>query len=421
MKQNERTAGFTLVELIVVIAIMGILAGVGTVGYSGYIKMARESADNQILAAVNTAFASACLESNVEVADVSAASISMMNQKVYGVSSVDVSTDGVDDSAVTRQIATSFTRYFDKDGQNITFQTANVNSLAWNAAKGAFEIAADFVDALVMLPNGNFVNISKEDVEAIQNSSYAELGLDGITETIKSLNSSSGTLCDVVVGLANISYGVFDLTPKLTAVLAKYTDENLGAALKNGDEDATEKVCNGLQMVVAEYIGGANATKIAELENMPFSGGTVGTLKNFSGSGGTKTCSALALQYALATGCAQTEYNDDSTITLTTRNNPTSLFDYSTTTKTYSSISECLNSEQAKNNPVEAIEAIKGTTAYANYKASEQYQKDLNGFTGSMGVVGDNLTSIGYDNYLINGIDDENAQAVLGAAVGSGN
>ena len=88
MKQNKRTAGFTLVELIVVIAILGILAGVGTVGYSGYIKMARESADNQILAAVNTAFASACLESNVEVADVTDASISIMNQKVYGLSSV---------------------------------------------------------------------------------------------------------------------------------------------------------------------------------------------------------------------------------------------------------------------------------------------------------------------------------------------
>lgn len=418
MKQNKRTAGFTLVELIVVIAIMGILAGVGTVGYAGYIKMARESADNQILAAVNTAFASACLESNIEVADVSAASISMMNQKVYGVSSVDVSTDGVDDSAVTRQIATSFTRYFDKDGENTTFQTANVNSLAWNAAKGAFEIAADFVNALVMLPNGKYVTIDKADVEAIQNSSYAKLGLDGITETIKSLNSSSETLCDTVLLVNNMSFGLLDLTSNLTAVLKKYTTEDLGAALKRGDKGAEEKIANGLQMVVAEYVGSADATKIADLETMSFSGGTVETLKNFGTAGGTVTCSALALQYALAAGCAQTEYND-CTITLKTPNSPTNPF-AGTTTKTYSSISECLNSEQAKNNPVEAIEAIKGTTAYASYTKSEQYTKDLNGFTGTMGVVGDNLTNIGYDNYLNNGIEDENAQAVLGAAVGSG-
>lgn len=41
----KSAAGFTLVELIVVIAIMGILAGVGTVGYSGYAKSANKKAD----------------------------------------------------------------------------------------------------------------------------------------------------------------------------------------------------------------------------------------------------------------------------------------------------------------------------------------------------------------------------------------
>lgn len=65
---RKANAGFTLVELIVVIAILAILGGVAVPAYSGYVKKAERSADEALLNELNTAFASACMangESNI--------------------------------------------------------------------------------------------------------------------------------------------------------------------------------------------------------------------------------------------------------------------------------------------------------------------------------------------------------------------
>ena len=64
LRKNE---GFTLVELIVVIAILGILAAVAVPTYSGYVKKAAEANDAQLLSAANTALAAACAGSNVAI------------------------------------------------------------------------------------------------------------------------------------------------------------------------------------------------------------------------------------------------------------------------------------------------------------------------------------------------------------------
>ena len=47
--------GFTLIELIVVIAIIGILAAIGAVAYSGYIELANQASDEQLISDVSYA------------------------------------------------------------------------------------------------------------------------------------------------------------------------------------------------------------------------------------------------------------------------------------------------------------------------------------------------------------------------------
>lgn len=103
---RKNNGGFTLVELIVVIAILAILAGVAVPAYSGYIEKANMAADEQLLASLNTAFAAACTingEDNYNRNDVSITLAGEEGSKT--VASINVSGNA--------KVATSFASYFE--------------------------------------------------------------------------------------------------------------------------------------------------------------------------------------------------------------------------------------------------------------------------------------------------------------------
>ena len=106
-KKVANHEGFTLVELIVVIAILGILAGIAIPVYSGYIKKANQAADNMLLSAVNTALGAARAENGfVELSD--ADILVSSDKKIIGITCTVLAAE----LTPAELVAVSFTTYF---------------------------------------------------------------------------------------------------------------------------------------------------------------------------------------------------------------------------------------------------------------------------------------------------------------------
>ena len=389
-----RTAdgGFTLVELIVVIAILAILAGVAVPAYNGYIKKARESADYQIIAAANTAFASACLESKIDVENVTDAAVSVIDQKVYGMSSVNAGT------ADTSKIASAFNRYY-VGNEEAVFQTENVNSLQWNPDKDTFEMDATFVAATVTLSNGKTITISAEDMEKIQSSTYADMGYTGVALAINNVSESGESMAKMLNTIPSW-LGGDKLRAKLTDVL-----------VANGLTDATsaknltaEETGNGLQMVTAKYLAGASDDEIESLLDINLGGSSYSMVVPLAtGEGGTRTVAAAAVQYALVSSFANSSAADGVKI-----GNQT--------------VSEYLASAD---DPITAISKVQGLTEYkTKYVGTDQYNSDIDGFVGTMSLLGDNLGTttnpgaVDIDSYFKDGVNSQDAKDVLTSVLG---
>lgn len=133
MKKFGSKSGFTLIELIVVIAILGILAGVAVPTYSGYIKKANDAAIITQLDAVKTAAMAA-------------------NAKAGTIATITVATDAktitvtAEPETLDSEFATNFVAYYNDatvSDKTITLKKALPNFANSSYSKGVKWTSAD--------------------------------------------------------------------------------------------------------------------------------------------------------------------------------------------------------------------------------------------------------------------------------------
>ena len=336
-------AGFTLVELIVVIAIMGILSGVGTAAYSGYVKRTNEGLDETLYRNVLYAGEIGKYENPGVTGRVT----------VSKDSNATVTSDGGNEEIVKKWLSDAFGADWETTVKYRTDKYAgndNYNTIILPGVN--VQLTAAQQEAVAKINGSNFAGNTVEIANTINALSKAF-----------STHAASGTNIPAAIKLA-LGDSTYEAYKSYMAAKGYDIEANTSA-------DATA-IGNLTAMYVASKVG--NVTSDTALTNMQELFGSSNNQNSLLATGGGDGFVGAALAYGMTTGLMNSSFvTEEQKAQLAAGANGVTGF---TTMNQYLTTVRNMDDENHEN-------------VMQKYLASEEGKKDLNACIASLGLVND--------------------------------